>query len=126
MAGPKNASSDNSCEPDHPSRTWIGASACVPTCGLELYEETLTLAPALINEAHPHVNGVSPGHSGVSGLSMTLMSRRVGSLPFTDNLGVWIGTPRQASTKLKQGADSFAAQAESFHTAVNSCQPVAS
>jgi len=43
----------------------------------------LTLAPAPINDAQPQVNGVSPGHSGVSGLSVTLMSRRVGSLPFT-------------------------------------------
>ena len=92
MAGPKKASSDSSCEPDHPSRTWSGASACVPTCGLELNDETLTLAPAPINEAHPQVNGVSPGHSGVSGLRVTLMSRSVGSLPFTRSLceGVWV------------------------------------
>src|SRR6267154_5574153 len=79
IAGPKNASSDNSCEPDHPSRTWSGASACVPTCGLEVKDDTLTLAPAAIDDAHPQVKGVSPGHSGVSGLSVTLMSRRRGS-----------------------------------------------
>ena len=46
-------------------------------------DDTLTLAPAPISEAHPQVNGVSPGHSGVSGLSVTLISRSVGSLPFT-------------------------------------------
>src|ERR1700724_3518210 len=82
IAGPKNASSDNSCEPDHPSRTWSGASAWVPTCGLEVKDDTLTLAPAAIDEAQPHVNGVSPGHSGVSGLSVTLISRSRGSRSF--------------------------------------------
>ena len=50
-----------------------------------MYDETFTLAPAPIDEAHPQLNGVSPGHSGVSGLSVTLMSRRRGSLPFTLN-----------------------------------------
>src|ERR1700686_362194 len=83
IAGPKNASSDSSCEPDHPSRTWSGASAWVPTCGLDVKDDTLTLAPAAIEEAHPQVNGVSPGHSGVSGLSVTLISRSNGSRSFT-------------------------------------------
>jgi hypothetical protein len=46
-------------------------------------EETLTLAPADIEEAQPQVKAVSPGHSGVPGFNDTLMSRRVGSLPFT-------------------------------------------
>jgi hypothetical protein len=55
----------------------------VPTCGLAVKDDTLTLAPAAIEEAHPHVNGVSPGHSGVSGLSVTLMSRSRGSLSLT-------------------------------------------
>src|SRR5438045_9708801 len=82
IAGPKNASSDSSCEPDQPSRTWSGASAWVPTCGLDVKEETLTLAPAPINEDQPQVKGVSPGHSGVSGFKVTLMSWRRGSLPF--------------------------------------------
>jgi len=46
-------------------------------------DETFTLAPAAIEEAHPQLNGVSPGHSGVSGLRVTLMSRSKGSFPFT-------------------------------------------
>jgi hypothetical protein len=69
----------------------------VPTCGLQLNVETFTLAPALINEAQPQVNGVSPGHSGVSGFSVTLMSRSVGSLPFT----------RSRSEKFRYGYDGF-------------------
>src|SRR4029079_10373354 len=83
MAGPKNASSESSWEPDHPSRTCNGASAWVPTCGLDVNEETLTLAPAPISDAQPQLNGVAPGHSGVSGLRVTLMSLSRGSLPFT-------------------------------------------
>src|SRR5438105_4812608 len=82
MAGPKNASSDSSWEPDHPSRTCSGASACVPTCGLEAKDDTFTLAPAPISDDQPQVNGVSPGHAGVSGLRVTLMSFRRGSVPF--------------------------------------------
>ena len=35
-----NASSGSSCEPGQPSRTWSGASACVPTCGLPITAET--------------------------------------------------------------------------------------
>src|SRR6266513_3025327 len=81
IAGPKNASSESSCEPDHPSRTWSGASACVPTCGLEVNKDTLTLAPAPIRDDHPQVNGVSPGHSGVSAFRVTLMCFRRGSEP---------------------------------------------
>src|SRR3954471_7359305 len=61
---------------------WSGASACVPTCGLEVNVDTFTLAPAPISDAQPQVNGVSPGHSGVSGLRVTLMSRRASSSPF--------------------------------------------
>src|SRR3954468_10269028 len=90
MAGPKNASRDSSWEPDQSSRTWSGASACVPTCGLEVNDETLTLAPADIDDAHPQVNGVSPGHSGVSGFSVTLMSRSKGSLPFIPCPGLFL------------------------------------
>src|SRR5437016_6198672 len=82
IAGPKYASSESSCEPDQPSRTCNGASAWVPTCGLDVNNDTLTLAPAPISDDQPHVNGVSPGHSGVSGFRVTLMSLRSGSLPF--------------------------------------------
>src|SRR5256714_6857180 len=85
IAGPKNASSESSCEPDQPSRTCNGASACVPTCGLAVKEETLTLAPAPISDDQPQVKGVSPGHSGVSGLRVTLMSFKSGSLPFIES-----------------------------------------
>src|SRR2546423_10394430 len=81
MAGPKNASSESSWEPDQPSRTCNGASAWVPTCGLEVKEDTFTLAPAPISDDQPQVNGVSPGHSGVSGFKVTLMSLSSGS-PF--------------------------------------------
>jgi hypothetical protein len=49
-------------------------------------DETLTLAPAPMSDAQPHENGVSPGHSGVSGLRVTLMSRSLGSLPFTNTV----------------------------------------
>src|SRR5438034_1354963 len=62
--------------------TGRGASACVPTCGLEVNKDTLTLAPAPIRDDHPQVNGVSPGHSGVSAFRVTLMSFRRGSEPF--------------------------------------------
>src|SRR2546423_15006216 len=79
MAGPKNASSESSWEPDQPSRTCNGASAWVPTCGLEVKEDTFTLAPAPISDDQPQVNGVSPGHSGVSGFKVTLMSLSRGS-----------------------------------------------
>src|SRR2546423_14646421 len=79
MAGPKNASSESSWEPDQPSRTCNGASAWVPTCGLEVKEDTFTLAPAPISDDQPQVNGVSPGHSGVSGFKVTLMSLSSGS-----------------------------------------------
>src|SRR4051812_3335619 len=82
IAGPKKASSDSSWDPDQSSRTCSGASAWVPTCGLEVNDDTFTLAPAAIDDAQAQVNGVSPGHSGVSGFSVTLMSRSRGSLPF--------------------------------------------
>ena len=48
----------------------------------------MTLAPVDISDAQPQVKGVSPGHSGVSGFSVTLMSLSVGSLPFTTRTGI--------------------------------------
>jgi hypothetical protein len=39
--------------------------------------ERFTLDPLAIVELHPHDHGVSPGHSGVDGDSVTLMSRNL-------------------------------------------------
>ena len=52
----------------------MGASACVPTCGLMVIVLTFTLAPSDMSQAQPQENGVSPGHSGVVGETATEMS----------------------------------------------------
>jgi hypothetical protein len=46
----------------------------VPTCGLIVNADTLTLAPRAIDAVQPQRKGVSPGHSGVPGPAVTLMS----------------------------------------------------
>ena len=48
----------------------------MPTCGLDAIDERLTLDPFEIVAVHPHDQGVSPGHSGVLGETLMLMSRK--------------------------------------------------
>lgn len=46
-------------------RMWLGASACVPTCGDIVKDVKLTVAPSSSRKVTWRLNGVSPGKHAV-------------------------------------------------------------
>ena len=61
-------------DPAAPRVTCSGVSACVPACGLDVTALTFTLDPSSMFHVQRHENGVSPGHTGVSGDNITEIS----------------------------------------------------